>query len=644
MYFVVTFSRPFNSAHVRQFLESNFLTPVEVLGHNIAKVRLLRQDYPKLMQAIELHGSSFLNIRQITAQDKLSGSALDRIEQDPNALIRVNVQIFEPTEQKGRLREEIKNYVETRHLGTIDHVHSYDSMTIISGELVARGVKEIAENIDAISRVDLATLLDVEGSTATVELDSLPAASSLTSSIMNLPIVCVIDSGINRTHNDLQPYIEDVFDFTNSVNGQGDDVRGHGSKVAGIVIYAGNVTAKQPLCRIIAAKLFDNEVPDYVGLRCLTDVIQRFKDRTRVFNLSFSSRGPNPILSEAIDALALREGVMLVVSAGNVPLDVIMGELNSGASYPEYLKHFPVYPPGDCYNALTVGSYAELSSNLVPRKSPSPFTRTAPLKQTLKPEVLGSGGNLNKVESGGKVIRLDAQNLGVSSTSNNDSQLDTAVGTSFSCPAIASLASRLIAKIPDRFICLYKAIIVSSCERLKRPNKQDFESVIQGFGVPNEDLALNSYDWVATMISDSFFDLTKSDEQHVYNIPFPDPANRIRVVICFEVEPGLARNTEVPYEIRVKLHKRDTLSGSVTAPDVEIPGDRSNVKMYEYFVHRGGKAGWELILEPQIRRSSYLTRMSTKELRYGIVISVRSDDGFPLYDNVVQNQDLETIS
>ena len=41
MYFVVTFSRPFDSSHVRSFLESNFITPLEVMGEKTAKETLL---------------------------------------------------------------------------------------------------------------------------------------------------------------------------------------------------------------------------------------------------------------------------------------------------------------------------------------------------------------------------------------------------------------------------------------------------------------------------------------------------------------------------------------------------------------------------------------------------------------------------
>ena len=157
---------------------------------------------------------------------------------------------------------------------------------------------------------------------------------------------------------------------------------------------------------------------------------------------------------------------------------------------------------------------------------------------------------MNKIESGGVIIKLDQANCGVISTSNDDNQLDDAVGTSFSCPAIASLAARLISRVPGRSMCLYKAIIVNSCERLKTASNSDFESVIQGYGVPNEDLALNSYDWIVTMLSDASFDLTKTDEEHLYEIPFPDRADRISIGLCFEVEPGLERTSDLPYEIR----------------------------------------------------------------------------------------------
>lgn len=431
------------------------------------------------------------------------------------------------------------------------------------------------------------------------------------------------------------PHVLDTWDFTTNSQSPCVDSINHGTKVAGMAIYEGDVMNQQPTCKVAAVKLFEG--PSFHGnmMDCLVQTVNRFKSKCRVFNLSFSGGGPDPSLSLALDDLAFRENVVLVACAGNIDPKTVVSELQQGNYYPDYILRYPVFFPGDCYNALTVGSVTGKDSNLVQRRHPSPFTRSNSFISKVKPEVLAEGGNLNLERIGGQITGTNYLGCGILSTSNDDNKIEEDVGTSFSCPMVASIAASLADKFKDHSICFYKALILSSCEQLRDASSRTFDLALQGFGVPSRLYALYSNFWRATLYSESAFDLKNRNQLHRYRFLFPDIANRVRITLCYDVEPLLGSG-ELPYTLLVRPHKPGTSFETAIRPNIEIPQGESNAKQYEYSVQRGGKGPWAVDVYPKVGPELFAdpSRLSGRIIRYALVITIQSDKRRSVYDKI----------
>ena len=157
------------------------------------------------------------------------------------------------------------------------------------------------------------------------------------------------------------------------------DTVGHGSMVAGLVIYEGDPQHNNPECAVIGVKAVNELTFDGdVMLERINEATRTFADRCRVYNLSFGSRGeePNKGMSKTLDELSFKRNILFVVAAGNIDPEAILADLGSGDSYPNYILRHGILWPGDCFNVLTVGSFAQESSNFAPQHFPSPFTRS----------------------------------------------------------------------------------------------------------------------------------------------------------------------------------------------------------------------------------------------------------------------------
>ncbi len=399
-----------------------------------------------------------------------------------------------------------------------------------------------------------------------------------------------------------------------------------------MAIYQGDVQAAQASSKVIAVKMFSEAGFDGNVMAPIIKTVQKFRTETRVFNLSFSMDGPDPGVSRALDDLAFREKILFVVCAGNIDPDKIITEIRRGNSYPQYLTNYPVYFPGDCFNVLTVGSFADKDSNFVQKQHPSPFTRTYALGTKVKPEVLASGGNLNVESQAGQVTSCNSNLCGILSTSSVDNDIIEDAGTSFSCPVVSSIAAGLAAKFPNNSGALLKALIASSCDQLTDSGNRPFDAAIQGFGVPSQRYSSFSTFWRVNLCSDSTFDLRTRKQLHRYKFPFPDNADILRLTLCFEVEPVLG--AQLPYEIMLRLRKPGVRRTTWARPDKEIPGGESNVKVYEFKVRRGGRGIWTLDLYHRLKPGVPVAELSEKFLRYALVISVISNRRLEVYNSI----------
>jgi hypothetical protein len=402
--------------------------------------------------------------------------------------------------------------------------------------------------------------------------------------------------------------------------------------VSGLAIYEGNVRTHKPRCSILAVKMFSQHSFAGNSLSRIARAVQQFKERCRVFNLSFASQGPDPTSTRALDHLSFNNNVLFVAAAGNILPSRIIDELNLGRNYPDYIHDYHIYFPGDCYNVLTVGSYAEQGSNIAPKGCPSPFTRSRhPYTSKVSPEMLASGGNLNRITAGGNAT-CSPNGCGIVSTAHTDDDLREDAGTSFSSPVVSSTVAQLIGTFPNHWPCFYKALLVSSCNQLS--DTSQFPCAIQGFGVPNRSAAFNSEYWRATLCAESAFDLRDMKRYHRYRFFFPDGADRILVTICFDVEPITSR-FELPYYLSIRVHKPATKKRAWVKPASIIPDHESNIKRFEYRVQRGGKATWTIEVTPHLRDVAFIKPKESRLLRYSIIITIISDRRAWIYSQIL---------
>ncbi len=189
--------------------------------------------------------------------------------------------------------------------------------------------------------------------------------------------VCVIDSGIATGHPLLGPCVGDTAPIPASL-GSGLDQHGHGTKVAGIAVY-GDVRACiqslnfSPEIFVFGARVtnqnnkFDDEK---LIVRQMDDSIRYFHKTygCKIFNISladpklvYAGAKPSP-WAQVLDTLAHELDVLIVVSAGNLPVAGAVGADADRvrADYPRYLLEpgSRILEPATAANVLTVGSLA----------------------------------------------------------------------------------------------------------------------------------------------------------------------------------------------------------------------------------------------------------------------------------------------
>ncbi|MBC7604884.1 MAG: S8 family peptidase, partial [Ramlibacter sp.] len=321
------------------------------------------------------------------------------------------------------------------------------------------------------------------------------------------PAVCVIDSGIQEQHVLLQPAVDHATshcflpekthtDVSDEVAGGG-----HGTRVAGAVLYGEEVTkvgTPQLPCWIQNARLLDanNRLPETVfpaeAIRTIVEHYHFGPRATRIFNHSINAYGGCRLRymsswAAEIDALSDTHDVLVIQSAGNilptgpVAYPGVQDHLAAGRAYPDYLaeRAARVANPGQSLQALTVGSVAYDSFEQGAWRSfasapdwPSAFTRSGPgIWDVIKPEVVEYGGDFIHTSNqppdvqGGGGIPATCPELVRSTLATPGPAVDRdATGTSFAAPKVARIAAALQTVLPDETTLLYRALIVQSAQ------------------------------------------------------------------------------------------------------------------------------------------------------------------------------------
>lgn len=396
----------------------------------------------------------------------------------------------------------------------------------------------------------------------------------------NAPAVCVVDSGIQEGHALLQPAIDHAashcFLPEMAATAVADEVApgGHGTRVAGAVLYGEKVPkegAPELSFWIQNARVLNAQNLMPITLfppEAIRKAVERFNDgprRTRIFNHSINACGycrTRYMSSWAaeIDQLCNERDVLIVQSAGNLPIVGIREHLAAGRDYPNYLSENSarIANPGQSLQALTVGSVAydaaeagAWRSFTVQLNGPSAFSRTGPgIWNVIKPEVVSYGGdavrttgNSPDIQGGGRIraacpelVRSTLRSPGPASDSDE-------AGTSYAAPKVARIAAQVQRVLPDEPALLYRALVVQSAQwptwaeglltRLRNPpdNLPQAERQVLldatshalrslGYGIPDEERATANTDHRTTFITSGSIEIHAA-ECHVYQVPIP---------------------------------------------------------------------------------------------------------------------------
>lgn len=412
------------------------------------------------------------------------------------------------------------------------------------------------------------------------------------------PRVCLLDSGVNRGHPLLAPFIAEADLHTVDPAWGVDDTADHGTGLAGLVALgdlASVLSSAHPLVvghRMESVKLTpeqganpgDSRQHGYLFAEAVGRPEVAAPTRPRVFTSAVTAsddrdRGRPSAWSSTVDRLASDydgDGQfprLFVLCTGNTE------DAQSWNNYPASLSTRGIRDPGQAWNALTVGAFTEKItiteadaqglSPVAPSGGLSPYTRTSrgwDSAWPLKPDVVFEGGNVGKDALGATGITslnlLTTHNLPIERlfTTTNATSAASALG--------ARMAAQLMAAYPAFRPETIRALIVHSAEWTPAmlaayrpahgaPTKTDFVNLIRhcGWGAPDLERALwsagNSLTLVVEDLVHPFQKITGkgvvSRDMNLHALPWPreqllvlPPATNVelRVTLSYFIEPN----------------------------------------------------------------------------------------------------------
>ena len=412
---------------------------------------------------------------------------------------------------------------------------------------------------------------------------------------MDVPAVCLLDSGVNRAHILIEPTLaESDMAAVRAEWGVADSAHGHGTGMAGLALFgdltphlAGadvpSLTHRLESVKILPPDGFDPTEERLYGAFTKQAVAlpeTERPDRRRVFCLAVTNEdrtGRRPttwsaaIDQEAAGVTEAGERVpprLFVVSAGNAPNEITMDRI----AKPDALE---IEDPAQAWNAITVGGYTDLInvqepefehfSPLVRAGDISPYTRTSTLwlqgKAPFKPDIVMEAGN--RVVSPARTDAYDADSLALLSTGPNTDQhpLVSFRATSAATAQAARLAARLTAEFPHYWPETIRALMIHGAEwtplmkdALTAAGTKSAACLLlrrYGHGVPTFERAAASARNHLAMVSEAEIQPysrsgTGMNECHFYSLPWPREALEslgeqdvtLKITLSYFVEPN----------------------------------------------------------------------------------------------------------
>ncbi|MGH3903037.1 MAG: S8 family peptidase, partial [Pseudonocardiaceae bacterium] len=435
--------------------------------------------------------------RPLEIGDVLSTALRNHLEtlQDLDGTVKVDVQCWCPEDEAEarRRRADFQHAVSMAGGRLIaDDFRPWVGLSLLRVEVHAEVVPELART-DRARSIDLLPrpVLTQPQARATAPADLPVVIPPLPGS----PLVAVIDSGLASAHPLIGPAVEGV----DAIGiGDGSDGHGHGTFVASLALHGSleraleSRTPLRPAGRLLSIRVLNEDLhfPDHLLWETtLLDALRRAADSgARVVNLSLGDprrpyRPPRPtVLAAAIDDLARKLRLVVIISAGNYPLAQHSRAARVINDYPTLMlgdESGGLLDPAPAALALTVGALCtDSGQGAVPGREnidrqplgiaghPSPATRTGPgAMHMIKPELCAPGGGFSYDHGMNRLVEMDpAVHVLGASGSRPDRLLATSVGTSFAAPLVTHAALRVLSAYPALSSSGVRALLLASAE------------------------------------------------------------------------------------------------------------------------------------------------------------------------------------
>lgn len=460
------------------------------------------------------------------------------------------------------------------------------SMMVLNSIAELRRAKETADFFDALPPEEQPQWLD-----------NLLARAEFVGASVDVPHVCILDTGINNGHPLLAPALADNDLHTIEPGWGTEDAHGHGTQMAGLAligdlmaelisnlpIYIGHRLESVKLLRGQGDNAGDSRHHGYLTSEAVARPEITAPNRRRVFEMAVTARdnrdrGRPSAWSAAVDSLASDADAenatprLILISGGNVE------DSNAWMDYPTSNATDSIHDPGQAWNALTIGAYTDLTEISEPDMDAfraiassgglSPFSTTSFTWQKhwpLKPDVVFEGGNAAK----DALMALWTQSLSLLTTHRlpNERLFTTANATSAATALASRMAAQLMIEYPQLWPESIRALMVHSAEwttamreaflpARRLPLKSDYVDLIRhcGFGVPDLVRAIRSAsNSLAMIVQENIHPFIregsnqpKTREMQLHRLPWPleelealgEEEVEMRVTLSYFIEPN----------------------------------------------------------------------------------------------------------
>jgi hypothetical protein len=398
--------------------------------------------------------------------------------------------------------------------------------------------------------------------------------------------VCILDTGVNAGHPLLRQAIEDECVQSVDPAWSAEDLKGHGTEVAGVSLFYDlkewllSKERKVINHRLESVKILPpkgNNEPELYGAITQNAVYLAESVRPqnrRVICMSVTSseyntgNGKPTSWSGAVDSLIAGVGDgqkrLFFVSAGNVYPEEV-----KKAGYTAANVTHSVESPGQAWNAVTVGAYSkniQIDNEQLKDYQPvakvegiSPYSSTSLMWDRhwpIKPEILCDGGNM--ATDGQNYTEVADLSLLTTHCQPTNRMFSTIYGTSAATAQAAWMAAQIMAEYPDMWPETVRALLIHSArwtEEMKKKfcnrdrYKDERSNLLRscGYGIPNLETAIQCMNNnVNLIVQEELQPHSQGGSMNIHTIPWPSEVLRelgdtmvtLRVTLSYFIEPG----------------------------------------------------------------------------------------------------------